>query len=1142
MADVEGGRIEVSQQVSATLFTRAVKAVRVLVACALEPPLTRVSVLLLKLSDSELRAKTDAFRVRLSSGEGEAALMAEAFATVREASRRVLGLRHFRCQLVGGAVLAAGKIAEMGTGEGKTLVATLPVYLYALRGDGVHMVTVNDYLARRDAEFVGRVYRFLGLTVGVIQRDDERDERREAYACDVTFVTNSEFGFDYLRDGMAANPSLLVMREPEPFNFCVVDEVDSVLVDEGRNPLIIANASEGSATRPAVAAMVAEALKLDEHYTVDRREMSAELTEEGNAVATALLAGRVDQNKPGALWESTAPWGLDVVTALRAKEHYIRDKQYIVRDGEVVIVDEYTGRLSPGRRWTDSLHVAVEAKEGVKVNDDQSFAASITYQDLFNLFGGRLCGMTGTASTERVEFFDVYGMDVVTVPPNQPRLREDWETSLCRSADVKLDEVVWEIFSEHCKGRPLLVGTQTVEESEAVARRLQALAHVPREKLVEYAQMMGAPPPSTGDAFEYVILNARPQYAEREADIVAQAGRQGAITISTNMAGRGTDILLGGNAEGLAKFELRRLLLPVALPNAPHATPPPLPSAPSGAELEDYLEESDEVLLGDAKTAVRALFNARLMAGINFAVGGGEEEEMNEVMGTQDDLLEDARGMLQAAIERAETDGRVSADGGAPDATASDPIAAAAYEAAVQACAVAFKALLRATTQMCAQDAKVVRRSGGLHVVGSSLSSSRRINNQLRGRSGRQGDPGSTHFYLCLSDDVFLSVPPQASDLLANILDNQSGGAGAIESPLVEKQILELLESLERFKYGIRKSMNKYWNVTEQQRARAYDLRRAILCEGELPRKRRIAEYFEMWCRQRVDAALLGDDARRRGSWDVVALRAFMAELHRVCRDGTFYMSVERDAPPENPADLDEDRLGDDGKYWHKMYFASSAVDALQELMDDPHSTEALIEQAARGGPLALPELQGRVRPPWSAAACESRAAGRAAEASRVGAGRAPAVLLAGYLGELAALAYEERIAFLLATRWIGSAPEMVEYEQIVITRQFDRCWQAFLLTAQRLQSRVSVAAAEGVEPLDVFKIETSRAFAGMLAAFRAGAARDLLLFKPTAHDPEAVVRRFNLYTSESGVEEEFEPVGSSAKDGKAASLRERQI
>lgn len=687
------------------------------------------------------------------------------------------------------------------------------------------MVTVNDYLARRDAEWVGKVYRFLGLTVGVIQRDDTPDERREAYACDVTFVTNSELGFDYLRDGMAVAPHLLVMRA-EPFNFCVVDEVDSVLVDEGRNPLIIAHSAEGVATRARAAAAVAAQLKLDEHYTVDRREMSAELTEAGNVAATALLADHVDQTRPGALWEGTAPWGLDVVTAVRAKEHYLRDKQYIVRDNEVVIVDEYTGRATPGRRWTDNLHVAVEAKEGLEVQEDQHHAASITYQDLFNLYGGRLSGMTGTGATERVEFFDTYALDVVTVPPNRERVRRDWETSLCSSQDVKLDEVVWEIFAEHCKGRPVLVGTQTVEESEAVARRLQALALYPREQLKEYARLMGAEPPGETDSFEFVILNARPQYVEREADIVAQAGRGGAITISTNMAGRGTDILLGGNPEGLAKYELRRRLLPVALPNAPHATPPPLPSAASSNFIGDYLDEAAERALDEARTAVRALFSARLTAGVNFAVSGGDPDELAAVMGTQDDLLEDARTLLLSAMERAETGGRVrSSEADARRRPADDRIAAAAYEAAVQACTRAYLALLRASKAMCAQDASEVRQAGGLHVIGASLSSSRRINNQLRGRAGRQGDPGSTHFYLCLSDDVFLSVPPAAAGMLGRILDDDSATGGTIESPLVEKQILELLETVERFKYGIRKSMNKFWNVTEQQRARAYDLR-----------------------------------------------------------------------------------------------------------------------------------------------------------------------------------------------------------------------------------------------------------------------------------------------------------------------------
>jgi preprotein translocase subunit SecA len=479
------------------------------------------------LSDGDLRAKTDEFKARYQKGETLDDLLPEAFAVVREASRRVLGLRHFDVQLLGGMILHDGQIAEMRTGEGKTLVSTLPAYLNALPEKGVHVITVNDYLARRDAEWMGQIHRFLGMSVGLIQQTMLPDERQKNYACDITYATNSEIGFDYLRDNMANSTVEVVQR---PFHYCVIDEVDSVLIDEARTPLIISGQVEKPTEKYIEAARVANALQPDEHYEVDEKARNVLLSDEGFIEAEKLL-------NVADLFDSDDPWAHYIFNALKAKELFTLNVNYILQGGEVVIVDEFTGRVMVGRRWSDGLHQAIEAKESVEIQNESQTLATITYQNLFLLYP-KLSGMTGTAKTEEAEFEKIYKLEVTLVPTNRTTQRRDESDVVYKTEEAKWLAIAEECSELHELGRPILVGTTSVEKSEVLARLL-------REKDIPHN-----------------LLNAKPENVERESEIIAQAGRKGALTISTNMAGRGTDIILGGNSDYIARLKVREYLMP----------------------------------------------------------------------------------------------------------------------------------------------------------------------------------------------------------------------------------------------------------------------------------------------------------------------------------------------------------------------------------------------------------------------------------------------------------------------------------------------------------------------------------------------------------------------------------------------------
>jgi preprotein translocase subunit SecA len=685
------------------------------------------------LGDEALRAKTAEFRQRLAQGATIDELMPEAFAVVREAGRRVLNLRHFDVQLVGGAVLHKGKIAEMKTGEGKTLVATLPAYLNALDGKGVHVVTVNDYLARRDSEWMGRIYRFLGMTVGVIQHDLNDAERQVAYAADITYGTNNEFGFDYLRDNMKFELAHYVQRG---HHFAIVDEVDSILIDEARTPLIISGPAEestdlyyevdriiprlkpGAITRGDTKAEEREALEATGDFIKDEKHKTVTLTESGMAKAEQMLAHRL---QPGGLYDpANMPLLHHINQGLRAHVLFQRDVDYMVKDGEVIIVDEFTGRLMPGRRWSDGLHQAVEAKEKVKIERENQTLATVTFQNYFRKYK-KLAGMTGTADTEAEEFAKIYNLDVVVIPPNRTLRRVEHPDLVYRTEKEKWDAIVTEIVDEHAKGRPVLVGTVSIEKSEKLSTMLD------RRGLKRGT--------STGGGVDkHVVLNAK--YHAQEAEFVAQAGRKGSVTIATNMAGRGTDILLGGNAEFMARQQSLAEQIAERLPKGE----------------ERFIEDEEFVYFFHLDAFYR--------------------------------------------------------------------VPKAAYQRIFEH----FKALTDN------EHDEVVALSG-LHILATERHEARRIDNQLRGRAGRQGDPGSSRFYLSLEDDLMRIF---GSDRISGLMQKLGMEEGVpIEHGMVSRAIERAQKQVEAQNFSVRKHLLEYDDVMNKQRENIYALRRQIL-EGQI--------------------------------------------------------------------------------------------------------------------------------------------------------------------------------------------------------------------------------------------------------------------------------------------------------------------
>ncbi|MCX5799452.1 MAG: preprotein translocase subunit SecA [Proteobacteria bacterium] len=673
------------------------------------------------LTDEELKGKTPLLKGRIEKGEELENLMPEAFAVVREAARRTINMRHFDVQLIGGVVLHEGKIAEMATGEGKTLVATLPVYLNALTGHGVHLVTVNDYLAKRDAQWMGPIYKFLGLSVGVIVHGLDDDERKLAYGCDVAYGTNNEFGFDYLRDNMRYTLEECVHRE---FNYAIVDEVDSILIDEARTPLIISGPAEESTDKYYKINRLIYQLKKEKDFMVDEKAKSTYLTEEGVARIERII--NVEN-----LYDPKYVDSLHHINqALRAHYLFSRDVDYIVKDGQVIIVDEFTGRLMPGRRFSDGLHQALEAKENVKIERENQTLATVTFQNYFRMYK-KLAGMTGTADTEALEFKKIYNLDVMVIPPNRHLIRTNHTDVIYRTEKEKIKAVIGEIEELYKQGRPVLVGTLSIDKSERVSETLKR---------------KGIP---------HHILNAKNH--ENEAEIVAQAGRSKAVTISTNMAGRGTDILLGGNPVFLA---------------------------------------------------------------INMCKGQKGTEEYDK--------------SLDEAI------------------------------------------------RICEKDKEGVIKLGGLHILGTERHESRRIDNQLRGRSGRQGDPGSSRFYVSLEDEIMrLFGSDKVSPMLAKLGMKEDM---PIEHPFITKAIESAQTRVEGHNFEIRKYLLEYDNVMNKQRETVYGMRREIMKDGDI--KERVSDMIEDICEDLVYE--YAPEKVYPEEWDIASLKNRIYE--------TFFFHIDLDS------------------------------------------------------------------------------------------------------------------------------------------------------------------------------------------------------------------------------------------------------
>ena len=662
-----------------------------------------------KLTDEELKNKTNIFKKELAEGKTLDDILPEAFAVVREASKRVLGMRHFDVQLIGGIILHQGRIAEMKTGEGKTLVATLPVYLNALTGKGVHVITVNDYLAKRDSEWMGKLYKFLGLSVGLVIAGMEPKQKQEAYACDITYGTNNEFGFDYLRDNMVIYKNQLVQRGLE---YAIVDEIDSILIDEARTPLIISGRANQSSDlykkandfvkrlKPKV--IVEEDVKDEAQaednekydYIVDLKAKSASLTQKGikkaeeefrlenfNDIENSTLVHHVNQ-------------------ALRAHGIMKKDIDYIVKDGEVLIVDEFTGRIMYGRRYNNGLHQAIEAKEGVKIADESKTLATITFQNYFRMYN-KLAGMTGTAMTEEAEFEEIYNLDVISIPTNKPMIRKDQNDVIYKNENAKFNAIVQSIKESHAKGQPVLVGTVSIEKSEKLSNILKK------------------------EGIKHEVLNAK--YHEKEAEIIAQAGKYGAVTIATNMAGRGTDIMLGGNSEYLAKQEMKRNKVP-----------------------ENLIEEANTYYDTDDQEILRAREQFKKL-----------EEKFDE------EIKEEKQKVIEA---------------------------------------------------------------GGLKIIGTERHESRRIDNQLRGRSGRQGDPGESKFYIGLDDDLMKIF---GGDMITKVYNSIGMDENIpIENKIISNAVESAQKKVEGRNFSIRKNVLKYDDVMNAQREIIYKQRRQVL-DGE---------------------------------------------------------------------------------------------------------------------------------------------------------------------------------------------------------------------------------------------------------------------------------------------------------------------
>uniref|UniRef100_A0A0D9XQ05 chloroplast protein-transporting ATPase n=1 Tax=Leersia perrieri TaxID=77586 RepID=A0A0D9XQ05_9ORYZ len=887
------------------------------------------------LTDERLRAKTDEFRARLARGETLADVQAEAFAVVREAARRTLGMRHFDVQIIGGAVLHDGCIAEMKTGEGKTLVSTLAAYLNALTGEGVHVVTVNDYLAQRDAEWMGRVHRFLGLSVGLIQAGMKSDERRANYRCDITYTNNSELGFDYLRDNLSRNKEQLVMRWPTPFHFAILDEVDSVLIDEGRNPLFVMN-------------------------------------------------------------------------ALKAKEFYRRDVQYIVRDGKALIINELTGRVEPKRRWSDGIHQAVEAKEGLKIQADSVIVAQITYQSLFKLYP-KLSGMTGTAKTEEKEFLKMFKMPVIEVPTNLPNIRVDLPIQAFATLRGKWQYVRAEVEAMFHMGRPVLVGTTSVESSEYLSDLLKA-RNIPHN-----------------------VLNARPKYAAREAEIVAQAGRKHAITISTNMAGRGTDIILGGNPKMLAK----EIIEDNVLPFLSHEPP----------DVETVGESTSHKGLSKIKLGPSSL---GLLAKAAIIAKYVQKSERNECP------FQKAKSTIADSVEMSHTIGMEKLQDRLAEESETYPLC--------DTIGLAYLTVLRDCEIHCSAEGAEVKALGGLHVIGTSLHESRRIDNQLRGRAGRQGDPGSTRFMVSLQDEMFRKFnldTEWAVRLISRITNDEDI---AIESNAVVKQLLGLQINAEKYYFNIRKSLVEFDEVLEVQRKHVYNLRQVILSGDSESCSEQIFQYMQAV----VDDVILGnvDPQKPPNTWKLANLLNEFVNLGGSLLNESFKEIQEEDLL----LSLEE---------FHGCGTVNVDNFTLPNMPVSPNSFRGIRKRTS-----------SMMR--WLAICVD--------DATKKGRYTYIVNMLRKYFGDFLIATYLYAVQ---ESRYDDAYIRGIERE--ILLKTLDSLWKDHLVNMNKLSSAVNVRSFGHRNPLEEYKIDGCRFFISMLSATRRLTVESLLHYWSSPMESEEI-------------------------------------
>ncbi len=984
-----------------------------------------------KLSDDQLRARTDMFREQLANGAKLESLLVPAFATVREAAKRTLGQRHFDVQLIGGMVLNQGNISEMKTGEGKTLVATLPVYLNALAGKGVHVVTVNDYLAKRDSEWMGQVYRFLGLTVGVIVHDLDDEQRKAAYDCDVTYGTNNELGFDYLRDNMKMRKAEMVQRGHA---FAIVDEVDSILIDEARTPLIISGPLDDRADlyvaiddqikrlldehepverdirKRLEGEALKEALKTEGFYELDEKQRQVALNERGNERMEELLS------EAGILPKGSSLYDIENVTAvhhvnqaLKAHRLFQRDKDYIVKAGQVVIIDEFTGRMMPGRRYSEGLHQALEAKERVEIQPENQTLASITFQNYFRLYE-KLAGMTGTASTEANEFLDIYGLEVIEIPTNLPVSRIDEDDEIYRTAKEKLDAIVMTIADCHRRGQPTLVGTTSIEKSEQLSELLKDRKYIgelgksavgtaeklkgarkdgkstPESELKAYLGDIGAYLVSIGndkksntDPIPHQVLNAR--FHEQEASIIAQAGVPGAVTIATNMAGRGTDIQLGGNVD---------------------------------YRLKDWIKEQEET-------------------------------------------------------------------GAAPEPAARD----------------------KKRAEIAADVAEKKKRAldaGGLCVMGTERHESRRIDNQLRGRSGRQGDPGRSKFYLSLEDDLMRIFGSERMDSVLKTLGLQEGEA--ITHPWMNKSLEMAQKKVEARNFDIRKQILKYDDVMNDQRKVIFDHRKEIMAEDD------VSETVKD-LRHQVVGDLVAKHIPERAyaeQWDTKGLAEAVKNVFGLELPIVDWSNEEGIADEEI-----KERL-------------IHAVDEKADQIQSEMGQELLAQYESEKGFLAIigedAELSALVEDPDGKLADIGRhlvTAGNAAIRVQ-GVDAEQALQQAWSIGDQFMARYSEASRFtdLVESTTDRSAGALGglrvrEIEKMVLLQTLDHLWREHLVTLEHLRQVIGFRAYGQRDPLNEYKSEAFTLFQSMLARLRESVTGVLMNLKPNEAVEDPVMEPVEL-------------------------------